>query len=131
MIRTATISRSNGSQFDEIRGPALAHRVPCFREPFGPAAPGRAITISTFSTTTRLSAERPGLDNAYLAAGFSGHGIQQSPGRRTRPGGADRARRLRDCWTLAISPSSASPPVARSWSATSFDELPERSAMLI
>jgi glycine/D-amino acid oxidase-like deaminating enzyme len=65
-------------QFDDIIWPILAARVPAFEA----LRPGRAwachYDLNTFDHNAivgRLS----GIDNAFLAAGFSGHGIQQSP----------------------------------------------------
>ncbi len=64
--------------FDEIIWPALANRIPAFES----LRPGRAwaghYDLNTFDHNAivgRLGA----FENAYLAAGFSGHGIQQSP----------------------------------------------------
>jgi FAD-dependent oxidoreductase domain-containing protein 1 len=66
------------SQFDEILWPALAHRVPAFES----LRPGRAwaghYDLNIFDHNA-IVGRASGLDNAYLAAGFSGHGIQQSP----------------------------------------------------
>jgi glycine/D-amino acid oxidase-like deaminating enzyme len=66
------------SQFDDIIWPALASRIPAFES----LRPGRAwachYDLNVFDHNAivgRLAA----FENAYLAAGFSGHGIQQSP----------------------------------------------------
>jgi glycine/D-amino acid oxidase-like deaminating enzyme len=65
-------------QFDEIIWPALAHRIPAFEN----LRPGRAwaghYDLNIFDHNA-IVGRVPGLDNAFLAAGFSGHGIQQSP----------------------------------------------------
>jgi FAD-dependent oxidoreductase domain-containing protein 1 len=64
--------------FEEIIWPALAARVPAFES----IRPGRAwaghYDMCLFDHNA-LVGKVPGLENGYLAAGFSGHGLQQSP----------------------------------------------------
>jgi glycine/D-amino acid oxidase-like deaminating enzyme len=66
------------SQFDEQLWPALAHRIPAMER----LKPGRAwaghYDLNLFDHNA-IVGRMPGLSNAYLAAGFSGHGLQQSP----------------------------------------------------
>jgi FAD-dependent oxidoreductase domain-containing protein 1 len=65
-------------QFDEIIWPVLAARIPAFES----IRPGRAwachYDLNTFDHNA-IVGRLPGFENALLAAGFSGHGIQQSP----------------------------------------------------
>jgi FAD-dependent oxidoreductase domain-containing protein 1 len=64
--------------FEEILWPALAARVPAFAA----IKPGRAwachYDLNTFDHNA-LAGRVPGRANVYVAAGFSGHGLQQSP----------------------------------------------------
>ena len=65
-------------QFDEIIWPALAHRVPGFETLRVGRAWAGHYDLNVFDHNA-IVGRAPGLDNAYLAAGFSGHGMQQSP----------------------------------------------------
>lgn len=64
--------------FDEIIWPALASRIPAFER----IRPGRAwaghYDMSAYDHNAFVG-RAPGYANFYLANGFSGHGLQQSP----------------------------------------------------
>lgn len=65
--------------FDEVVWPALAHRIPALEE----LKPGRAWTgpydMNLFDHNA-IVGPAPGLANFHLCNGFSGHGLQHSPG---------------------------------------------------
>jgi glycine/D-amino acid oxidase-like deaminating enzyme len=66
------------SIWDQTIWPALAARIPAFEA----VKPGRAWAghyDMNLLDHNALVGRLPGTDNAYMAAGFSGHGLQQSP----------------------------------------------------
>jgi FAD-dependent oxidoreductase domain-containing protein 1 len=65
-------------QFEETLWPALAARIPEFEELKLIRAWAGHYDLNTFDHNAIVGLA-PGYDNAYLAAGFSGHGVQQSP----------------------------------------------------
>ena len=66
------------SLFEDVYWPALAQRIPAFESLKLVRAWAGHYDINTFDHNA-LVGRAPGFDNAYLAAGFSGHGVQQSP----------------------------------------------------
>ena len=65
-------------QFEEILWPALAHRAPALENLKLVRAWAGHYDLNLFDHNA-IVGRLPGFDNAYLAAGFSGHGVQQSP----------------------------------------------------
>jgi glycine/D-amino acid oxidase-like deaminating enzyme len=64
--------------FDETIWPQLAQRVPDFEALRRTHAWAGYYEYNTFDQNG-IVGRLPGCDNAYLACGFSGHGIQQAP----------------------------------------------------
>lgn len=64
--------------FDDIIWPVLAHRVPAFSAIKLRSAWAGYYEVNTFDHNAVIGAH-PALDNFYLAAGFSGHGMQHAP----------------------------------------------------
>ena len=66
------------NQFDDVIWPALAARVPAFEAIRLTGAWSCHYDFNTLDENLIIGS-LPGYDNAYVAAGFSGHGLQQSP----------------------------------------------------
>ena len=64
--------------FDDVIWPTLAHRVPAFESLRVTGAWAGYYEMNTFDQNG-IVGRLPGLDNAFIGCGFSGHGIQQAP----------------------------------------------------
>lgn len=64
--------------FDEYVWPYIAHRVPAFENIKLQSAWGGYYDFNTFDENA-IVGRHPYYHNVYVAAGFSGHGIHQSP----------------------------------------------------
>lgn len=67
------------AQFEEMLWPALAERIPAFENLRQSSAWAGYYEINTVDYNG-LVGRHPHRDNLYLACGFSGHGMQHSPG---------------------------------------------------
>lgn len=65
-------------QFEEVLWPSIANRVPVFENLKLSRAWAGHYDLNLFDHNA-IVGRLPGYQNAYLAAGFSGHGAQQSP----------------------------------------------------
>jgi len=77
-IDEAPLEAIDHSLFDEVIWPTLARRVPAFEALRVTGAWAGYYEYNTFDQNGIVGAV-PGCDNAFVACGFSGHGIQQAP----------------------------------------------------
>lgn len=74
----APLERIDHALFDDVIWPALAHRVPGFEALRVASAWAGYYEMNGFDRNG-LTGALPGWRNAYLACGFSGHGMQHAP----------------------------------------------------
>ncbi len=77
-INDAPLDQVDHGLFDEWLWPKLAERVPQFDELRVTGSWAGYYEYNTFDQNG-LVGRLPGLQNAFVAAGFSGHGLQQAP----------------------------------------------------
>ncbi len=65
--------------FDERIWPGLAHRVPAFEAIKVQRAWAGHYAVNTFDSNLIIGPWLGGLENFYIATGFSGHGLQHAP----------------------------------------------------
>lgn len=65
--------------FDEAIWPQIAKRIPTFESLKMKSCWAGHYDMNTFDGTTILGPWTGGIDNFYVTAGFSGHGLQQAP----------------------------------------------------
>jgi FAD-dependent oxidoreductase domain-containing protein 1 len=77
-VDDAPLSDVDHGLFDAVIWPALAHRVPAFEALRVTSAWAGYYEMNLFDHNG-LAGPLPGWRNAFVACGFSGHGMQQSP----------------------------------------------------
>jgi glycine/D-amino acid oxidase-like deaminating enzyme len=77
-IDDAPLASIDHGLFDEVIWPALAHRVPGFTALRVTGAWAGYYEFNTFDQNGIVGAV-PGCGNAFIACGFTGHGLQQAP----------------------------------------------------